>query len=124
MKTRYTSLLVVNRAKWMLMGLVLAVVLLFPHQDAMAGQAPVNLGSAGSFAVLAGTTITSTGGGTINGDVGVSPGTAFMLGIPPVIVNGTIHVGDPIAVQAQADLATAYNDAAGRTGAILSPTEN
>ena len=49
MKTMDPSLLVVNRAKWLLMGLVLAVVLLFPHQDATAGQAPVNLGSAGSF---------------------------------------------------------------------------
>ena len=115
MKTMSTSLLVVNRAKWMLMGLVLAVVLLFPHQEATAGQAPVNLGSAGSFAVLAGTTITSTGGGTIEGDVGVSPGNAFVAGFPPVIVNGTIHLGDPIAAQAQADLTTAYNDAAGRT---------
>ena len=115
MKTMYSPLLVVTRAKWMLMGLVLAVVLLFPHQDATASQAPVNLGSAGSFAVLAGTTITSTNGGTINGNVGVWPGTTFVVGVPPVIVNGTIHLGDPIAAQAQGDLTTAFNDAAGRT---------
>ena len=38
MKTMYSSLRVVNRAKWMLMGLVLAVVMLFPHQEATAGQ--------------------------------------------------------------------------------------
>lgn len=118
MKTMYTSLLVVNRAKWMLMGLVLAVVLLFPHQDATAGQAPVNLRSAGSFAVLAGETITCAGNGTINGDVGLSPGSSI-TGIPPVTVNGTLHVADSIAVQAKADLATAYNDAIGRTGATL-----
>ena len=122
MKTMYSSLLVVNRAKWMLMGLVLAVVLLFPHQDATAGQAPVNLGSAGSFAVLAGTTITSTAGGTINGDVGVWPGTDFVAGVPPVIVNGTVHLGDSIADQAQGDLTTAYNDAAGRTLVSSHPT--
>ena len=118
MKTMYTSLLIVNRAKWMLMGLVLAVVLLFPHQDATAGQAPVNLGSASSFALLAGTTITSTGGGTIDGDVGVSPGTAI-TGITPGMVSGTIYPGDPIAAQAQADLVTVFNDAAGRSGASL-----
>ena len=117
MKTIYSSLLVANMAKWMLMGLVLAVVLLFPHQDATASQAPVNLRSASSFAVLAFSTITSTGGGTINGDVGVSPGTAFVPGVPPVIVNGTVHLNDSIAARAQADLTTAFDDAAGRPGA-------
>ena len=117
MKRIYASLLVVQRAKWMVMGLVL-VVMCFPHQDARAGQAPVNLGSAGSFAVLAFNTITNTSGGTINGDVGVSPGTAFDAGVPPVIVNGEIHLGDPVAAQAQADLTTAYNNAAGLPGAI------
>jgi hypothetical protein len=120
MKTRYQSLLVVNRAKWMLMGLVLAAALLFPHRDATAGQAPVNLRSAGSFAVLAFSTITSTHGGKINGDVG-SSGTTFDRGVPPVIVTGTIHLGDPFALQAQADLTTAYNEAAVRTGAIEIP---
>ncbi|HEY9073359.1 MAG TPA: ice-binding family protein [Desulfobaccales bacterium] len=111
MKTMYPS-------KWLLMGLVLAVVLWFPHQEAIAGQAPVNLRSAGSFAVLATSTITCTEAGTINGDVGVSPGTAF-TGSPPVTVNGTLHLGDPIAAQAQADLNTAFIDAAGRPGASL-----
>src|SRR5207244_1053080 len=39
---------------------------------------------------------------------------------PPGTVNGTIHAGDPAVAQAQLDLTTAYNDAAGRTvGAIL-----
>ena len=115
MKTVSTPLLAVNWVKWVLMGLVLAVVLLFPHQDATAGQAPVNLGSTSSFAVLAGTTITSTNGGTINGDVGLSPGTDFDRGDPAVKVNGTVHLGDPIAAQAQGDLTSAFNDAAGRT---------
>ncbi|HEY9073360.1 MAG TPA: ice-binding family protein, partial [Desulfobaccales bacterium] len=117
MKTVY-PFLVVTRAKWLLLGLVLAVVLWFPPQDATAGQAPVNLGSATSFAVLANSTITCSGDGTINGDVGLSAGSSI-TGIPPVIVNGTQHVDDAIAVQAQADLATAYNDAVGRTGATL-----
>jgi len=104
------------------MGLVLAV-LFFPHQDARAGQAPVNLGSADSFAVLAFNTITNTSGGRINGDVGVSPGTAFDAGLPPVIVNGEIHLGVPVAAQAQADLTIAYNDAAGRPGAIAATAD-
>lgn len=121
MKTVYT-LHLLQRAKWMFMSLVL-VVMCFPYQDARAGQAPVNLGSAASFAVLAFNTITNTSGGTINGDVGVSPGTAFDAGDPPVIVNGEIHLGDPVALQARADLTTAYNNAAGLPGAIAATAD-
>ena len=83
-----------------------------------AGQAPVVLGSATPFAVLAGSTVTSTGGTMVNGDLGLSPGTA-VTGFPPGILNGTLHAADAVAAQAQLDLTTAYNDAAGRTvGAI------
>ena len=90
---------------------------------AAAGQAPVNLGSAGNFAVLAGTSITSTNGGTINGDVGVWPGTGYVVGDPPVIVTGTVHLGDPFAARAQGDLTTAFNDAAGRTLNVISASQ-
>jgi ice-binding like protein/Big-like domain-containing protein len=84
-----------------------------------AGQAPVVLGSATTFSVLAASTVTSTGAATVNGDLGLSPGTA-VTGFPPGVVNGTTHLGDAAAAQAQLDLTTAYNDAAGRTvGAIL-----
>lgn len=79
---------------------------------ATAQQASVNLGSNSSFAVLAGTTVTVTG--TLTGDVGVYPGTAYVPGTPPVTVNGLVYAGGPVAAQAQTDLATAYNDAAGR----------
>jgi hypothetical protein len=78
--------------------------------------APVNLGTAASFAVLAGSTATNTGATILNGDLGVSPGTAI-TGFPPGIVNGTIHDDDGVAAGAQSDLTTAYNDAAGRTPA-------
>jgi LPXTG-motif cell wall-anchored protein len=82
---------------------------------AAAAQAPVGLGTAASFAVLAGTTVTNTGPSVISGDVGLSPGTA-VVGFPPGIVNnGTIHATDAAAAQAQADVTTAYNDAAGRS---------
>jgi fibronectin-binding autotransporter adhesin len=71
------------------------------------------LGSAATFAVLAGSTVTSGGATTINGDLGVSPGTA-VTGAPTV--NGTLHQGDATAAQAQLDLTSAYNDVAGRSG--------
>jgi hypothetical protein len=76
-----------------------------------ASPATVGLGTAGAFGVLAGTTVTNTGATTINGNLGVSPGSAI-TGAPTV--SGTIHVADAVALQAQKDLVTAYNDAAGR----------
>jgi Ice-binding-like len=78
------------------------------------GQAPVALGTAGDFVVLAGSTITSTGLTLVTGDLGVSPGTA-VTGFPPGVVVGLQHAGDPTATQGEAVLTTAYNDAAGRT---------
>jgi methionine-rich copper-binding protein CopC len=76
-------------------------------------QAPINLGSAAAFAVMATTGITSTDPTTITGDVGVNPGSA--QGIPPADVNGSIHVDDQAVIQAQADLLSAYNDAVSRS---------
>jgi hypothetical protein len=75
-------------------------------------QAP-SLLTAGSFGVLAGTTVTNTGSTVINGDVGVSPGSAI-TGFPPGIVNGTIHAANAVAGQAQVDNTNAYNVLAGR----------
>ncbi|HXU76956.1 MAG TPA: ice-binding family protein [Methylomirabilota bacterium] len=90
----------------------------FTTAASTGGQGSVVLGGAGGFAVLAGSTVTSVGATTVNGDLGVSPGTA-VTGFPPGLVNGTTHAGDAAAAQAQLDLTTAYNDAAGRTvGAV------
>jgi uncharacterized protein with beta-barrel porin domain len=77
-------------------------------------QAP-NLGTAASFGVLAGSTVTNTGTPTIiNGNLGVWPGSA-VTGFPPgVVVGGTIHAGDAVAQQAQVDDTTAYNTLSGR----------
>src|SRR5438105_900354 len=98
----------------LIIGLALAVM--FARHDAAAAQAPVALGSDARFAVLAATTVTTIPTTTVNGDLGVSPGNT-VTGSP--ILNGTMHLGDPAAAQAQLDLTTAYNDAAGRTvGAI------
>jgi hypothetical protein len=88
-------------------------VLVITQSTAGAAVAPVNLGTASSFAVLAGSTVTNTGLSVLNGDLGVSPGSAI-TGFPPGIVNGTVHQTDGVAAGAQSDLTTAYNDAAGR----------
>jgi hypothetical protein len=81
----------------------------------IAQAASVPLRTADSFAVLAGTTVTNTGPSRIGGDLGVSPGTA-VTGFPPAMVNAaTIHAADAVALQAERDLAIAYNDAAGRS---------
>jgi hypothetical protein len=90
-----------------------ALLLCLPLSVCLKAQTPVNLGTAANFGVLAGSTVTNTGTSVVNGDVGVSPGSA-VTGFPPGIVNGTIHSNDATAIQAQNDLTTAYNDAAGR----------
>ena len=75
----------------------------------------------GSFAVLAGQTVTNTGPSSISGDLGVSPGSA-VTGFPPgIVTNGTIHRADGVAAGAQSDLTTAYNDAAGRSSTANVP---
>ncbi len=93
--------------------LVLSFMIIAPVTS-MAAPLPVDLGSASSFMLLAGSTITSTGETIINGDVGVHPGTAFDYGVPPAIVNGEVHLGDATAAAAKADLLDAFNDAASR----------
>jgi hypothetical protein len=113
----------INGTKRILAGLVLAAAVVSACRQATAGQAPVDLGSAATFAVLAGSAVTSTGTTTITGDLGSGPGTA-VDGFPPGTVSGTIHAGDPVAAQAEADLTTAYNDAAGRTLAPITVAGN
>ena len=96
------------------------VSLLFGGATASAAEPHVGLGTATSFAVLAGSTVTNTGPSMIAGDLGVSPGTA-VTGFPPgQVSDGTIHAADAVAGTAQADVTAASVAAAGRasTGAI------
>lgn len=90
--------------------------------EAAATTAPVPLGTAANFAVLAGSTVTNTGATTINGDLGLTPGTS-VTGFPPGQVNGTEDIADAAAAQAQNDLTTAYNDAAARPTTATIPVE-
>lgn len=79
----------------------------------VAGPLAVDLTCAEGFAVIAGSTITSTGPSIINGDVAMSPGSA-LIGFPPGVINGTVHVNDTIANDSKGCLTAAFNDAAGR----------
>ena len=82
------------------------------------GPAAVNLGTASTFRVLAGSTVTNTGLTTVAGDLGVSPGSA-VVGFPPGTVTGTIFTVTPgPAATAQTDLGVAYTDVGGRPNPI------
>jgi hypothetical protein len=86
-----------------------AALVLFASEPAAA---QISLGTAQNFGVLGGSTVTNTGATTVNGNVGVSPGSA-VTGFPPgVVVGGAIHSNDAVAMQAQNDLTTAYNNIA------------
>src|ERR1043165_6330570 len=75
--------------------------------------AQIPLGTAQSCASLGGSTVTTTAPSVITGNLGVSPGSS-VTGFPPGIVSGgSIHAADAVAGQAQSDLPTAYNTAAG-----------
>ncbi|HEY0484963.1 MAG TPA: ice-binding family protein [Mycobacteriales bacterium] len=92
--------------------LVAALALLLVATAAPAAEAPVGLGSAAGFSVLAGTTVTNTGVTVLSGDLGVEPGSS-VTGGPTVL--GATHVHDAVSAAAQHDLVTAYDDAAGRS---------
>jgi hypothetical protein len=91
-------------------------------------QTTVNLGTASTFAVLAAAGITNTGSTVLTGDIGSFP-TATITGLTPVGGGGPgtfsgANYGNSATTQtAMTDLNTAYNDAAGRTGATTVATE-
>ncbi len=94
-------------------GLVLlsSLFTLIFASNALGATATVGLGSAASFSVLGGSTVTNTGPSTMFGDLGLSPGSS-VTGAPHVL--GATHVDDAVAIGAKNDLTTAYNDAASR----------
>ncbi len=92
---------------------LLTTVLMVLFSGSALAATVVPLGTAASYSVLAGSAVTNTGATTLQGDLGVSPGTA-VSGFPPGMVGGVQHIADAPALRAQSDLTTAYNNAAGQ----------
>lgn len=81
------------------------------------------LGTAATYGILAGSTVTCVTGGTINANVGVSPGSTA-TGFPPCTITGRTDLANPAAATAQNDLTTAYNALAGLAcGTTVTPAD-
>ena len=93
-----------------------AAVVLTTGNPAVAAIVPtVPLGTSADYAVLAGSTVTNTGLTTLNGGLGLWPGTSitgFPLGL--VLPPGRTDRTNATAKQAQSDLTVAYANAANR----------
>jgi len=106
---------------------VVAAATGIPGTSATAAQAPVNLGTAGTFAILTKSGVTDVYASAINGNVGASPITGAAIGLEcPEVMTGTIYSVDAagpackvtdatLLTTAVGDMETAYTDAAGRT---------
>jgi Ice-binding-like len=89
------------------------------YNNLYSGCNGLNLGTAANFAMLAATTITSTGNSVVTGgNIGISPGTS-LTGFPPGVLTAPAveHLGDAVAAQAEADANTAYTYYQGLTDA-------
>ena len=122
MKVTFLATTAQNGPKRIPMGLLFAFAVAFLHHDATAQ--PVDLGTASSFAILAGSQITDAGGASriITGDVGLYPTTGAALGLTAgQVPGGTIYraeTADALLNRAQHDLTLAFNTAAGRSPTI------
>lgn len=117
------------RAIWVttLLALFVSGMLLTLVSGATAAVTAVDLGTATSFAVLAGTPgITDVSPSAITGDVGLDPASGAAIGVPCAEVTGTVYSVDTtgpscqttdaaLLTTAKTDLTTAYTNAANET---------
>jgi hypothetical protein len=122
-------------SRWMVfLGVALVVAFMMPQAAIpQSSQAPINLGSAGDFVILAKTGISTTGTTQITGDIGISPTAAtYITGFGLImdasgtfstssLINGKAYASDytpPTPAKmttAVGDMQTAYTEAAGKT---------
>lgn len=97
------------------LGLVVALGFSASRADAAVGQT-ISLGTASSYVVLGAETVTNSGGSTLDGSLGLWPGSSI-TGFPPgqVLAPGAIDTTNAAAQQAQSDLTDAYLAAAARS---------
>lgn len=102
---------------------ILAIATAFITVGSVAGAAePIGMGAAGAYAVIANQTITNGGTTTLNGHVGLSPGSA-VTGFETVTLNGELHLADTDASNAMAAMSAAYSNAAGQPVSATIGTE-
>ncbi len=89
----------------------------------VCGQLPVPLGTSSSYAVLAYSTVTSTGATALTGNLGLFPGSS-VTGFPPGTVSGSINAGNAAAGIAEGNLTAAYNNASARSNCAVSIAGN
>lgn len=92
---------------------------------ALASALPVPEGDAAPFALLASSTITNTNTSTVDGDIGVHPGseiTGYDDGANSVVHTGELHLADGVAEDAQVSATNAYNSADGQGADQTFPT--
>ncbi len=134
MKT-YTKKMTTILRSWTPFFIVaLLIAFMFPAAVlAQSSPAPVNLGTAGDFVILAKTGISTTGTTHITGDIGISPAAAtYITGFGLIMdasgtfstsssITGKVYAADYTSptptkmTTAVSDMQTAYTDAAGRT---------
>jgi hypothetical protein len=107
-----SAAVVVGAAVVVTQGTDASKVVVFTNVAVTVTPPLVNFGAAGSFGILAGTTVTCVTGSSVGGDIGISPGSA-LTGFGPCTLSGAKHLADPIAAQAQLDLTIGYNLLAG-----------
>ena len=108
------------------MAIMLAAVAFGTSSAAIAGQAPVDLGTAGTFAILSKTGVTDVYASAVTGNVGSSPITGAAILVTCTEVSGMIFSVDaagplpctvnaaPFLTLAVLDMEVAYLDAEGR----------
>ncbi len=125
---RMTRISVRHASTTSLLAVSMAGLLVMTATSAQAAATVVPLGTADTYAILAGSGITNTGITTISGDVGSSPtpsetGFAACPGANCVTLTGANH-NDPAPNDAEtqgakAALTNAYNNAAGQSPGIV-----
>ena len=71
------------------------------------------LKSASNFTVIAGSAVSNTGFTVINGNLAISPSGSLTGFNPMGVINGNTELNTGVALQAQKDLTSAYNDLQG-----------